>query len=620
MEYTQNQSAGLLGAAVQLDVWDLVFGQLATMKCYKTLASCGQLNSALSYQALLHLYRNQFCPPPDMGSKTAKRIWASLKSSDANTHPAGISYLSHIRHLDFLNLISVAGCRDVPNADFVARATNQLANLNLGPADDSTDGPDIVATNQVSAINPTLDRVVRPFLENLCNTAREQKLHVVLESLTLDRWASAMPQIQDFQQLKSLSLVFLEGLDAQAAQVVTSSLPNLRHITVVQASVPHTPDLVSFLSNLKPDQLQSFSCSLNRVQVPVLKSISQLTSLRKLSLQFLVYPPVDMHVLFKLTKLTSLTLGFNFRATVRTQAIFKEWAKTCQAHFAKWLTSCDDLRSLHLFRLPELVPAVADALPSLRLDRLHLFSTGLHSKLYEALATQQLEYLFLAERSSDNATLDSSQRRELVVKAVVAMPCLRDLRLHTLFSLARRHVTRIAEGVPNLETISYVVPNARFEHPTHTTEGLKSFPHLTSLTLLGRTQFTSMMIHCWFIESNRHHRPGGFSLTLPCQGRNDWFWNFSGPRGLRSNSDTEALMRMLRFLAVYEDEGGNNEQGLGGFRGNEWEFEEERMFVQLWGDIRGPAEALQLLRGTGPYSPFQPLRGQLGDVIAAKLR
>lgn len=57
MESTQNQPAGFPGAAVQLDVWDLVFGQLAAMECYETLASCAQLNSVLSYLALGHLYR-----------------------------------------------------------------------------------------------------------------------------------------------------------------------------------------------------------------------------------------------------------------------------------------------------------------------------------------------------------------------------------------------------------------------------------------------------------------------------------------------------------------------------------------------------------------------------------
>ncbi|OBR13277.1 hypothetical protein CH63R_02003 [Colletotrichum higginsianum IMI 349063] len=616
MESTQNQPAGFPGAAVQLDVWDLVFGQLAAMECYETLASCAQLNSVLSYLALGHLYRDQFCPPPVMGSQAAKTIWASVRSSAANTHPAGQSHLSHIRHLDFLNFISIDACREVPDKGFIAHVANQLANLNLGPADDPTDSPDIVATDQVSARHPNLENVVRPLLENLCKTARERELHVLLKSLTLDRWTNAIPQIKVFQQLESLSLVFIEGLDAQAAQVVTSSLPNLRHITVVQASVPHTLDLASFLSNLKPDQLLSFSCSLNRVQVPVLNAISQQTSLRKLSLQFFNYPPVDMHVLFKLTKLTSLTLGFNFHATARPQAIFERWAETYRTHFAKWLTSCNDLRSLHLFRLPELVPAAADALPNLHLDRLHLFSTGHHSDLYEALATQQLKYLFLAEPSNDNATLEPWERRELVVKAVVAMPCLRDLRLHTLFSLTCEELTRIAEGVPNLKTISYAAP--RREHPTHALKALKSFQHLTSLTVLGRTDFSSISVYCWILETECHMRPGGFSLTLPSQRREKWFWNFRGPQGLLSNSDTEAMMRMLSFMAVYDNER-DGDLGDGGFLGNEYEFEEERMFVQLWEDIRGPAEALQLLRGTGPYSPFRPLTGHLGGVIARNL-
>ncbi|EFQ25251.1 uncharacterized protein GLRG_00395 [Colletotrichum graminicola M1.001] len=86
------------------------------------------------------------------------------------------------------------------------------------------------------------------------------------------------------------------------------------------------------------------------------------------------------------------------------------------------------------------------------------------------------------------------------------------------------------------------------------------------------------------------------------------------PSYLITDPATENIKNMLRFVVVY-----SREQNYRGeiWTGNGYEFDEERMLVQLWDDIRGSAEALQLLRGSGPYPPFLGLMENTGARIAS---
>ncbi|KAK2001177.1 hypothetical protein LX36DRAFT_374643 [Colletotrichum falcatum] len=492
----------------------------------------------------------------------------------------------------------------------MATALQQANRQNLDP----TGGQDIVVANQITAHTPSIGGLALRILQDLCGVARNRDLRVMLKSLTIDKWAHVLPVIHSFRELEALSLVFMQGLDASAAEVLTKYLHGLSVIELVQASVPHTSALASFLSQLKPDQLRAFSCSLNRIQVPLLRAIPGQINLQKLSLKFLIYPPVEMHRLFELQNLTELNLSFNFTATRLAQAEFTDWARAHRDTFANWLASCDNLRSFHLFRFPDLVPAVANALPRLHLDRLHVFSTGLCRDFYEVLGTQRLKYLFLAESPGIlpiSPPLGGRERSRLVMDAVAAMPGLRDLRLHTSFPLGYKELERIARHVPNLQTLSFV--GLKEENPTWTLRALVPFRHLISLTVLGRTTFSSRDVLQWIDYTQYHLRPGGFSLSLPAQ--DSWSWS----RGLRvsyliTDPATENIQNMLRFFVVYSRE--QNYRGEA-WRGNYYESDEERMFVQLWDDISGPAEALQLLRGSGPYPPFLGLMENMGARIAS---
>ncbi|KAK2060464.1 hypothetical protein LY76DRAFT_634596 [Colletotrichum caudatum] len=554
----------------------------------------------------------QFSSSASWGTQLADVFWTALWTSAPSTEspPTTQPYVNYVRHLDFLNFLSIRNCRDFPHPQFMA-ATLQQAN-HQNP--DSTNGQDIVVANQLTAQTPSIGVIALRLLRDLCRVARSRDLRVMLKSLTIDKWAHVLPVIRSFQELETLSLVFMEGLDAAAAEVLTRCLPRLSGIELVQASVPHTSSLASFLSNLEPDQLRAFSCSLNRVQVPALRAIPKQMNLQKLTLKFLIHPPVEMHSLFELQTLTDLNLSFNFIASRPAQAEFRDWARSHRGTFANWLVSCENLRSLHLFRFQDLVPAVADALPRLHLGRLHIFSTGLCRDFYEALGTQRLEYLFLAE-SPDlllvNPPLGWKERGEIIMDAVAAMPGLRDLRLHTYFPVGHKELEHLARHVPKLQTISFVC--RKEENPTWTLRALVPFRHLTSLTVLGRTTFSSRMVHQWIDYTQCHLRPGGFSLSLPNQ--DSWSWS----RGLIvshliTDPATEKIKNMLRFFVVYSR--GQNYRGEI-WRGNDYEFDEERMFVHLWDDIRGPAEALQLLRGSGPYPPFLGLMENMGARIAS---
>ncbi|WYZ39843.1 hypothetical protein EsH8_IV_000184 [Colletotrichum jinshuiense] len=360
----------------------------------------------------------------------------------------------------------------------------------------------ILAADQVTARNPDVRPVGPRILRDLTRMAQDRDLHVMLKSLTIDRWTHVFPVIRFFTQLESLSLVFIDGLGTSAANIITRHLPKLRTFSVVQADESHAQELASFLSNLKADQLRS----------------------------------------------------------------------------------------------------------------LHVFSTGYYGDFYRALETQQLEYLFVAEcpdREIISHSLGWRERGGHVMTAVLAMPCLRDLRLHTYFPLGYRELEHIAIYVPRLETISFVCRQG--ENPTWTLRALENFKHLTGLTVLGLTVFSSRDMLRWIEWTQCHLRPEGFSLSLPTQDRRSWFRGVGVSDYTYINDPaTERIKQMLRFFAVYvRDRSGHGEV----WRGNDYEFDEERMFVHLWDDIRGPAEALQLLRGSGPYPPFMGLMENMGTRI-----
>lgn len=404
----------------------------------------------------------------------------------ATYHP----YLPYIRHLNLINFLSVHGCRPFPDQRFIA-LNREAAHQNPG----STTDRSIVAANHINAETPSIGCFGSRLLRKLAHMSTEKGFQVMLKSLTADWWMIVQPVIHTFRKLESLSLVFLDDLDKSAAALITSHLPLLTKISVVQADDSYIASFADFVSGLQPTQLRSFDCSLNQTQVPLLRAIVWQTCLQELTMNFIVRPPFDLHRLFELTDLKSLTLSFNYQPSPQNRLRFKRWAEENRSKFADWLKSCKALRSLHLFRFPDLVPAVADALPHLHLRTLHIFSTGCYENFYEALETQQLEYLFLAECSEEglsNPTSRLKERGELVMKAATAMPCLRDLRLHTYSTLDCSVLDSIARYAPRLQTLSFVCRKG--ENSTWTLRALEGFKHLTSLTVLGHTKFSSREI------------------------------------------------------------------------------------------------------------------------------
>ncbi|KXH41089.1 hypothetical protein CNYM01_04604 [Colletotrichum nymphaeae SA-01] len=589
-------------------IWDIILEQLAVRGDHGTLANCTRLNKELSELASRHLYSAQFCPPRYWGGEATESLWANLSADmlvceehpDANEafpatyHP----YLLFKRHLNLLNFLSVHGCRPFPDQRFVT-VNREAAQQDPG----STTDQSIVAANHVTAETPSIGCFGTRLLRKLAHMSTEKDLHVMLKSLTADWWMNVQPVIHTFRKLEILSLVFLDDLDKSAAELITTHLPMLTKISVVQADDSEIASFADFVSELPPTQLRSFDCSLNQTQMPLLEAIAQHTCLQELTLQFVVCPPFELHRLFELTDLTSLTLSFNYQPSPQNRLRFKRWAEENRGKVTDWLKSCQALRSLHLFRFPDLVPAVADALPHLHLRRLHIFSTGCYEGFYEALETQQLEYLFLAECSEEglvNPTSRSKERGEIVMKAVTAMPCLRDLRLHTYSTMDCSALDNIAKHVPKLQTLSFVCRKG--ENSTWTLRALEGFKHLTSLTVLGHTKFSSREILYWVSYMHCHQRPGGFRLSLPAQDPRSWYRGMRAPAQIVPSTNdpaTATLKQVLKWLAVFGRERH--------WRGNDYEAEEERMFVQLWGDARGPAEGLQLLRGSGPYAPWSGL-------------
>ncbi|KAK1634720.1 hypothetical protein BDP81DRAFT_377912 [Colletotrichum phormii] len=524
----------------------------------------------------------------------------------ATYHPC----LLYIRHLDLLNFLSNFGCVAFPGEQFIAenRHAAVAAQQNLGPITDRS----IAAANHICTEAPSIVCFGHRLLRKICSMSETRGLHVMIRSLTADWWINVRPVIHLFRKLESLSLVFLDDLDKPAAAMITSHLPILTKLSVVQADDLNASSFADFVSNLLPNQLRSLECSLNNIQLPLLEAIAKQTHLQELTLNFLVRPPFDTCLLFGLTSLTSLTLSFNFQPSPQNRSRFRRWAEENRSKVAAWLKSCQALRSIHLFRFPDLVPAVADALPYLHLHRLHVFSTGCYKDFYKKLGTQQLEYLFLAE-CSDEGLVDPNpeqkERGELVIKAVMAMPCLRDLRLHTYSSLDCSELEKIAKHVPRLETLSFV--SRKEENSTWTLRALESFRYLTSLTVLGHTKFSAREILYWVDYLKCHQRLGGFSLFLPAQDRQSWYRGVRAADNTihdRNDPATASLREMLNYLIVLSREDI--------WRGNDYEADEERMFVHLWAEITGPAGGLQLLRGSGPYEPWTGLMENKGVPLA----
>ncbi|KAF6832803.1 hypothetical protein CMUS01_06783 [Colletotrichum musicola] len=297
-----------------------------------------------------------------------------------------------------------------------------------------------------------------------------------LYSIAAEKWEALLPGLFSGRQLQTLSLDNPEGLDDAAANTIMERLPALKHLTVIRPELGDAQEMASFISALKPDQLRSFSYSFHEFQVPVLQAIAGLTGLQGLELTFNVYSPVDLHVLALLTNLTSLRLIKNDHIYPDQQAQFEEWAY---------------------------------ALPHLRLEKLHIYDTECSIDLYRALRSQRLKYLFLHEHiwteRQHYGLADPyepiyrrmrKERAQAVMEAVVAMPCLRDLRLHTRFDLTTEHLREMARCVPRLETLSCMVACEKGEQ-AEPLETLEEFKHLTSLTCLGWTTFSARYILEW---------------------------------------------------------------------------------------------------------------------------
>ncbi|WDK15119.1 hypothetical protein CGRA01v4_06400 [Colletotrichum graminicola] len=222
---------------IHIDIWEAIFDQLAILEHHRTLTT----------------------------------LWTSSPSTESpqTTQP----YINYLRHLGFLNLLSVKNFINFLHPHFMTAALQQTNHQNLN----STNDQDIIVADQITAKTPSIGVLALRFPRDLCRVARRRDLRVMLK------------------RVKTLSLVSMEDLDASAAEVLTKYLPRLSGIELVQASVPHTSALASFLSHPKPRQLRDFSCSINRIQVPVLRAIPKQTNLQKLSLKFLIHLPVEMH-------------------------------------------------------------------------------------------------------------------------------------------------------------------------------------------------------------------------------------------------------------------------------------------------------------------------------------
>ncbi|KAI8313265.1 hypothetical protein K4K61_008478 [Colletotrichum sp. SAR11_59] len=300
------------------------------------------------------------------------------------------------------------------------------------------------------------------------------------------------------------------------------------------------------------DQLDCFECGVGAVHAPVFKAIAQQTELRCLEFRLFEIPPADLLLLSPLTNLTSLTLKFNsFTPSSRLREKYELWAREKRSHISNWITSCRSLKRLHLFRLPDLIPAIADALPHLQLERLHVYDTGNHPDFYRALKTQyHLTHLFIAEEST--------------------RPPPRDLRCRKLVMDAPAWILR----------------------------ALELFENLKNLTILGMTRFSAPQILEWIEKTECHRRHGGFLLSLPSQEKDSWYRGVPPAelppwRTVGRDSFTRRIKELLRFCAVKVR--GPAETGES-WHGNDYLKYEESMFHNLWGDARGPT-AVSIWRG-----------------------
>ncbi|OHW90038.1 hypothetical protein CSPAE12_11345 [Colletotrichum incanum] len=315
--------------------------------------------------------------------------------------------------------------------------------------------------------------------------AQSRDLPVMPKSLTIGKWARVLPMMCFFQELGSLSLVFKEGLDASAANFLTRYLLKLRNIASMEASVPHTPALASFFLPSEARSAADFQL-----------------------LQFLIHPLVKMHRSLELRNLTGLTLSSNFTAARLTQTVFKDWAASYRGTYP-----CENPRNLHLFRFPDLIPAIADLLPRLHLDRLHVFSTGLYGDSCRELRKQKFKYLFLAECRSIDSVADSFGRRDGHAGSSGLEPAY-------IFRSRQRELEHISRHMPKLQTISFV--SGQEQNSTWALRALEPFRRLISLTVPGQTTIPSQEI-LWIDYTQCYLGPGGFSLSLLTQDSRSWF-------------------------------------------------------------------------------------------------
>lgn len=524
-----------------------------------------------------------------------------------------IPYFSYLRHLDTHNFVfaSKALGPELQQLDAMARP---------GDRNEQDSQPLSVARGQ--SLFPAI------FLQSLVRLSKAQDLRMamMLTEITAENWESLLPDLFSCHQLQKLSLDNPEGLDAAAASAIMEKLPSLIDLTVIRPDVTGVRGLVSFVSALKPDHLRSFNCSFSVSQAPLLGAIAGLAGLQELGLTFVRHAPVHLHILAPLTNLTSLTLSIVDYVTLESELKFVEWATKQRETFAKWLTSCRSLVSLHISKMPALVPAVTDALPHLRLERLHVNDTGSNSidHLYRALKSQRLRYLFIAEPVlgypisglTEQGEVDDAgkERAKIVLDAVLAMPCLRHLMLHTDFEITWDQVREMARCVPRLEKLSYVVGGGWEEHP-HTLEALEGFKHLTSLTILGETHFSAEEVLDWIERTRCHLRRGGFSLCLPSQFKMDWYDEVLRvlPCAYR-HAPTNRIKELLRFFRVRVR--GPGGQG-GWWAANTFERYDEEMFYMLWGEVRGPVGGLRMISGIVTiYSPYERMRRYINVEIA----
>ncbi|KAK2730217.1 hypothetical protein CKAH01_09739 [Colletotrichum kahawae] len=421
----------------------------------------------------------------------------------------------------------------------------------------------------------------------------------MLREVSINSWEDRGSFILSCHALERLSMNYTRGLTAEAGKQISKSLPRLKHLEFPRAarSTAASQKLGEFISHLNADQLHYFECGVGEVPTPVFRAIAKQTELRGLEFHLVEKPPIYLLLLSPLTNLTSLTLKFNYHVfSSRLREAYELWAKDERQQIASWITSCKSLKRLHLFQLPDLIPAIADALPHLQLERLHVYGTGNHSEFYHALKTQSnLTHLFIAEQSTVPPSRDL-QCRKLVMDAVCSMKDLRDLRLHTSFSLYYPQIRTLAWAQPNLEFLSFV--QSGVEQPAWILGALEGFENLRSLTILGLTRFSAPEILEWIEKTGCHRRRGGFLLSLPSQERGSWYHGVPPAeippmKKVGRDSFTMRIKELLRFLAVkvrdLADIGGS-------WHGNDYLEDEESMFHHLWGDARGP-NAASIWRG-----------------------